>query len=357
MREVDFLIVGQGLAGTTLALELLMRGKSVLVLSDPESPCASRVAAGLYNPVTGKQLTKTWRADALFLHLESYYQSLEKLLKASFLHPVGIYRPFTSPDEQNDWMARSAEPAFTDFIERVGLQPHACQRINDPFGGVYLKNAGFVDTNKLLEAAKKYLSARGCLSEELFLEDNLSDDPGRIVYGEIRADKLVMCNGIAAADGRLFSWLPFHPLKGEILHVKTNLTENTVFNRGCFMLPATGDYWKVGSTYNWRKPDYLPSTEGRQEIADKLNHLYKGDVEIVDQYAGVRPSTRDRRPMLGVHPTRPNVYIFNGLGTKGVSLAPYFASQMSDFLTEAKTLNREVSIERFFSLYFEGNVG
>lgn len=351
--EVDFLIIGQGLAGTLLAFDLLDRGKKVLIVSDPSLPCASHIAAGLYNPVTGNKLVKTWKADVLFVELETYYRKLENLLEAKFLHATGIYRPFASMEEQNDWMAKSADPSFSSFVNKVVSHSHSSGLIHDPFGGVYLKTAGFVNTHIFLNAAKKYFKAKGCLVEELFLEDNLSLLGRGISYKKVSAGGIVLANGLGTTLGSLFSWLPFHPLKGEILEVSTNLQEEMVFNRGCFMLPTENGLWKVGSTYNWRQPDYEPSAQGKNELLEKLNHLFKSDVEVVAHKAGIRPSTVDRRPLVGRHPKHRQVIIFNGLGTKGVSLGPYFASELGAHLVNQCPLSKEVDIERYFSLYFE----
>jgi len=355
--EVEFLIVGQGLAGTLLAFDLMSRGKKIMIISDPKQPCASRVAAGLYNPITGNKLVKTWKAEVLFSGLEAYYQQLEQLLLTKFLHTTGIYRPFTSLMEQNDWMAKSADPSFKDFVGQVASCSHESAMFNDPFGGVYLKNAGFLDTNVFLDSAKKYFHAKGCLAEELFLEEKVNLEAEGVVYGKINAYKLVLCNGLGAQKTSLFGWLPFHALKGEILEIKANLKAQMVFNRGCFMLPTTGGTWKVGSTYNWRQPDHIPSEEGKKELLQKLNQLYKGGVEIQNHLSGVRPSTADRRPLLGAHPEHPAVAIFNGLGTKGVSLGPHFAAEMARYLVSGEPLSKEVDIERYFSLYFERIAG
>ncbi len=355
--EVDFLIVGQGLAGTTLAFELLGKNKTVMVLADHSQPSASKIAAGLYNPITGNRLVKTWKADALFELVEPYYQEKEVLLNAKFVHPIGIYRPFTTLDEQNDWMAKSAEPQYAGFIDKVGGNPHSSHLFHDPFGGVYLKKAGFVDTGIFLEASKKYLIAKGCFVEEVFLEENLLVEKTGITYKGIQARELILAQGIGATDGDLFSWLPLHALKGEILEVATVLEDKTVFNRGCFMLPTGSGKWKVGSTYNWRQPNYQPTEEAKIEILEKLNHLYKGTVDVTNHLVGIRPSTKDRRPFLGRHPAHENVHVFNGLGTKGVSLSPFFAREMVDHLIDRKPISREVDIERYFSLYFERNVG
>ncbi len=354
--QVDFLIVGQGLAGSALAFELTKKGKKIAVMSAESAPCASRVAAGLYNPITGSRLLKTWKADTLFDNLEAYYRDLERLLAVKFLHPIGIYRPFTSPDEQNDWMARTADPSFTPYIDKVLSASHASGLLKDPLGGLYLKKAGFIDTNKFLDGAKKYFADRGCFIEELFYENKLVVKDNKVIYGRVEAEKIVFCHGLGATEGNFFSWLPFQPLKGEILEAKPEANFNTVFNRGCFILPMNNNTVKIGSTYNWREPDPKPTEKGKDELLSKLNGIFKPNVTIVSHIAGVRPSTKDRRPLLGKHPRYSNVFVFNGLGTKGVTLAPHFASEMANYLTLQRPLSPEVDIQRFFSLYFERKI-
>lgn len=351
--RADFLIVGQGLAGSALALELTKRGKKIVIISDPESPGASRVAAGLYNPVTGNRLVKTWKADVLFKGLEDFYKSQESLLSGNFLNQIGIYRPFSSLNEQNDWMANSGDPNFSAYIADVRGTPHASGLLKDSYGGIYLKRAGFLETSKFLDAVKKYFTGRGCFIEELFYEQRLLIKEKCVQYGSVEADKIVFCHGLGAVGGKFFSWLPFQPLKGEILEAKSEVGLDTVFNRGCFILPMNNKTLKIGSTYNWKQPDSQATLEGKNELLEKLNNIFKPDVEVVGHQAGVRPSTKDRRPMLGRHPEHASVYTFNGLGTKGVSLAPYFAAELADHLIFQKPLMPEVDIQRFFSLYFE----
>ena len=83
--KVDYLIVGQGLAGTTLAFHLLKSNKKIFILDDCDSTSSSRVAAGLFNPITGKRNVKTWKADILFPYMKNFYRELEDFLGIKFL--------------------------------------------------------------------------------------------------------------------------------------------------------------------------------------------------------------------------------------------------------------------------------
>jgi glycine/D-amino acid oxidase-like deaminating enzyme len=82
-----------------------------------------------------------------------------------------------------------------------------------------------------------------------------------------------------------------------------------------------------------------------------LKELIRLPYEIVDQNWGIRPTTPDRRPLLGSHPTYENRVILNGFGTKGVSLAPFFSGQLAAWLEGESEITPEVNIRRYKSLY------
>ena len=71
---VEFLIVGQGLAGTALAWELIWRGRDVLVVDAGEAVTSSKIAAGLVTPITGQRLALGWRVDERLAAARPYYE-------------------------------------------------------------------------------------------------------------------------------------------------------------------------------------------------------------------------------------------------------------------------------------------
>lgn len=160
--------------------------------------------------------------------------------------------------------------------------------------------------------------------------------------------KIIYCNGFVAQQSKFFSFLPFSPVKGELLVLKVRKDFEHIFNRGVFMLPIGNNICKVGATYNWRDLSPNPTEEAKNELLEKLNKLSNLTFEIENQIVGTRPATRDRRPFLGLHPKLEPLGIFNGLGTKGVSLAPYFADQLVNYLEGMSDLANEVSINRYF---------
>lgn len=344
--EVDFLLIGQGLAGTVLSFRLMEANKSFVIIDLPEENKSSRIAAGLYNPVTGKKMVKTWLADQLFPEIERFYERMEELLGENFLHKRSIYRPFLSIEEQNEWMGHSGDPGMKAYFEKIVTTP-LFEEVQNPFGGILLKNSGFLDINALLDAYSAFLISKGCLKQERFEEEGLELSQDQVTYGDIKAKAIVYCNGLGALESRFFAKLPFAPVKGEILDLQQEFTPDTIINRGVFRISLENGLKRVGSTYSWHDLDTGPTERAKNELLEKLEKLIKEkEAEVIVHKTGIRPATKDRRPFLGKHPEHENVYIFNGLGAKGVSLAPYFSKMMIELLVEGNEPQKEVNINR-----------
>ncbi len=310
---------------------------------------ASAIAAGLFNPVTGKMMTKTWRADHLFPYLEIFYTEAEKMLQAKFYHPFPLYRPFISIEEQNEWMGKSAEPEMMDYIERVFTSSTFSGEVNDPFGGLLLKGCGYLSVPLFMKSLADFLAQTDSLRRERFEEKHIAFVDEKIRYGEWIADKVVFCSGTGLLQNGFFKNVPIRPLKGETLSVKIGHSLDRIYNRGVYVVPsqATG-FYKVGATYSTKDKLEGITEEGRAELVEKLNVLLKIPFEEESQDWGFRPTTPDRRPILGSHFAHPNLVIFNGLGTKGVSLAPFFSRQLADWMEGVSEIDKLVDITRYY---------
>ena len=344
--EIDFLIIGQGLAGTAMAYRLQQAGQKVILFDQAEKNQSSRIAAGLYNPVTGKKMVKSWIAEKLFPELEVFYRELENVTRKRFLIPKSIYRPFLSIEEQNEWMGHSSDPILDQFIQKIHTESQY-EEIRDPFGGVLLQHSGWLDIKTYLDTMSDYFGET--LKKEEF-EVELLERVGEFwEYKEWKAKGVVFCNGLEALKSDCFKFLPFAPVKGEILEVKQNFDPGWIINRGVFRVPLEKGVFRVGSTYTWHDLDSGPTESAKKELLDKLESLVRVPVEaLISHRHGIRPATKDRKPFLGKHPTEDGVYIFNGFGAKGVSLIPYFSAMMRDFLLHQKPLDSEVDIKRYF---------
>ncbi len=350
--KIDYLIIGQGIAGSVLSFKLMQRGCSVMVVAKQGITVSSEVAAGLFNPVTGRKMVKTWNADALFAQIEPTYRAMEALTGASFLHFTPIYRPFTDVAEQNDWAGRQADPSFAPYISEVYDKPRFQPHVKNPFGGIQLKQSGWLDIPEMLATWRAYLLEQQSYSGEVFEEALLEVGEETVRYRNLEAKKIIYCNGTDLQNSAYWSWVPLRPVKGEVLYLRSPVVLSEIINRGVFLLPREKGYYKVGSTYDQRDLSLEPTEAAKKDMLERLSALVEGPFEVKEQAAGIRPATKDRRPVAGLHPEYKTLALFNGLGTKGVSLAPYSAGQLAEQLLSASEISADININRFFSLYY-----
>lgn len=336
MTRPDYIIVGFGLAGAALALELRKRGRRVMIFDTPYPHQASRVAAGLFNPVTGKIMSLTWNAHKIFPRAHEFYTDAERITgtKFFFLQPICI--PFLTAEEQNNWMTKSG---MDDFIAEVYTGSRHGTFVNDKFGGVVLKGSGYIDTVKYLDAVRDLFVKDGSFVEARFEETPGTDDKF-VIY----------CEGTGVLNNPLFNWVPITPLKGETLEIEVATPLPFIFNRGVYVVPLGGRRYRVGATYSHDRTEG-PTEAGRTELTRKLDALLTIPYTVTDHNWGIRPTTPDRKPVVGQHPDHKNVWIFNGMGTKGVSLAPWASGMLSDALIEGFQIDGQVNITRFYALY------
>lgn len=348
---VDILIVGQGIAGSVLAWTLDQRGCTVIVADDPGLPSASAVAAGIVNPLTGRKLVRTWKADELFPFLHQFYRHIEQELHVQFFYPKHIYRPFRSAAEQAAYMALIAEPGVQSYVlNQVDNQQYS-PYINNPFGGIEVTQAGWLDMNEFIRIIKGYFIKKNQYTEQRVKPDELKIGPDQVEWQGITSRRVIFCDGALASENPLFNGLPYNPVKGQILMVAVEeYPIKQIVNQGLFILPIRNGLLKVGATYSWHDLDWQITNDGRTYLETKLRDILKVPFEVVAQQAGIRPSTKDRRPFVGLHPNQPVVGIFGGMGTKGVSLAPYLAEQFARYLLDGEELEPEANISRYVSL-------
>ncbi|MCX2742892.1 FAD-dependent oxidoreductase [Mangrovivirga sp. M17] len=344
------LIIGQGLAGTVLALELLEKGQEVTVVSDPEIKGSSWAAGGIINPITGRKMVKTWNADELFPVLKEFYKFWEKKLECEFYHEKSIYRPFLELSDLNDWLAKYDNPEYLNYVEKVEKKPVLENKLVNPHGGLLLKNSGYLDIPVFLNNSHRYIKERGEVIKSEFNYQDIFHSKNHITWNGKEYDGVVFCRGAKEADSEIFGWLPFRPNKGELLNVKLNLDIEFGITRGKFLMPVKHGFFKLGATYDNHFDHEEKTSEAREKIIEDLKNFLKADPEVSDHFVGIRPATKDRKPIIGKHPKINNVFIFNGLGAKGVSLSPWCAKELSDQIIKNKPIDKRVNIDRFFSL-------
>jgi glycine/D-amino acid oxidase-like deaminating enzyme len=351
--QTSVIIVGQGLCGTWLSYWLQQAGIDHLVIDEDRANTSTRVASGVINPVTGRRMSTTWMADELLPFAESSYAALGELLHNkgvtvahALIQKVDIIDFFSSPDRR------------LDFEKKAGLGNewlHWPEDENDyqstfhyGLGYGIIRPAWQVDLQAMLEGWRALLIGEQRLVSGRFVSTLLRTTSNGIEYGDWKADKIVFCDGMAAANAGYFKQLPFALNKGEALIVKADeLPGNRIYKKGSTITPwRQGLHW-VGSTYNNDFTHEDPTPGFRQSAEAWLRATLKIPFEVLDHLAAIRPATIERRPFAGWHPRHPQVGILNGTGTKGVTLAPYFARQLAQNLVDGTPVMDEVDMQRY----------
>jgi glycine oxidase len=347
MKEVDYIIVGQGLAGSVLAHSLMQKSQKVLVVDEEAASSSSRVAAGLCNPVVFKRLTKSWMIDEVLPLAKEFYKNQEILLGDEFYFDVPLYKLFVDQKEQEFWRQKSNEPHLFDWIDDKIEQPFDEALMSYPFGASKTLQSGFLKTASWLVAFREYLKRKEAYFNVKFDYDQLKLNETGVSWNGYSAKKVIFCEGYQSIYNPYFDWLPFKLTKGEVLTVNfKNLKIDHAINKGAFVLPFDGNY-KLGATYNWDEIDNKPTEEGKEQLLKRAARFINDEVIVLEHKAGVRPTVLDRRPLLGIHPKHNQLAVFNGMGTKGVMLAPYFANKMVNLILNNEELPTEVNINRF----------
>lgn len=343
--NVDYIIVGFGLAGMSFAKKLEDNNKSFIVINNT-SQQSSRVAAGMFNPVILKRFSPVWNGVEQLETAIPFYEELENKLAANFITYQPIYRVFKSVEEQNNWMVALDNPSLSPFMEEK-IIPNNNKYIQAEFGCGVLKNTGVIQTKKLLDTYQNYLTEKQQILNETFDYNALEILENSVNYKNISASKIVFCEGFGVVDNPFFN-VPLKEAKGEVLVIHApNLQIDFILKSAIFLVPLGNDLYKVGATYNWKDKTNNPTKEAKEELLSKLNTVITCNYNLVDHLAGIRPTVKDRRPLLGKHKEHSNLYLLNGLGTRGVMLAPTMTNHLFDFIENGVALPSDVNWMRF----------
>lgn len=353
--QVDYLIIGQGISGTWLSYYLQKAGKKIVVIDNNRKTAPSRIAAGIINPVTGRRHVEVWMAEELLPFSLDAYTQLGHELRLNAISQKNSIDFFPSPQMRLSFMQRVEEkgPYVFDYTNENDFR----SLFNYDFGCGEIKPVYSAHLENILPAWRKQLIENGALLEEKFDNSQLTITPEKITYQDISASFVIFCDGSNGAGNSYFSALPFAPNKGEALLVEIpGLPIDRIYKKGMMLVPmAEPGMWWLGSNYEWEFDTPEPSRLFREKASALLEEWLRVPFTIREQVAGIRPATLERRPFVGLHPLYPNIGILNGMGTKGCSLAPFFAKQLTDHLCKGTPIRPEADIKRFSGILKRGN--
>ncbi len=341
---MDFLIVGQGLAGTLLARALRQRGQKVLVIDNGGKSAASLVAAGLMTPLTGQRFTLTPEYPELFRFAE------KDLGELKVFRPIKVYRMFVDAEQRARGLKRAECASCVPFIEKITEEAGQISADWSDIHGGAMMHGAWVDLPKLMQDGAEELKSTQSLRLEEFNFTDLRVEADRVSWHDVTARGIVFCDGYRSALTGPFSYLPWQPVKGEAISFNSNAPDaSVVLNRQGWALPLGQGRWRAGTNWEWTGLNEIPTQVQSEKFQKRFKDYFKGDVgvEVTDHVAGVRPCTTDNHPLIGTHPQHRLLHLFNGMGPRGTIWAPTLAQEMADYLIDGKPLRSTCDLRRF----------
>ncbi|MEE3999762.1 FAD-dependent oxidoreductase [Tenacibaculum sp. FZY0031] len=344
--EVDYIIVGLGLSGIAFAEQLIKNNKSFIVFED-DSQVSSVVAGGVYNPVILKRFTPVWNGHEQLEKAIPFYQELEKKLQLTLDYKFTTKKVFTSVGDENNWFIASDKPMLSYYMNPK-IAKEKIKGIIGDYGFGELKGTGRIDTPLLVKSYKEYIKSLKSLVEQAFDHSKVEILEDKVIYKEINAKRIVFSEGFGLKKNPFFNYLPLNGTKGETITIHApQLQINFLLKGSVFVMPLGNDTYKVGATFNWTDKTSIPTEQGKKELEEKLQKIIAVPYTVIEQSAGIRPTVKDRRPLVGVHPEHSRLAILNGLGTRGVMIAPTVAENLFNHLENNEELDKEINIKRF----------
>ena len=306
------LIIGQGLAGTLLALELRSAGVPYLVAEGNLWNSGSSVAAGIINPVTGKRLAKTWRWEAFKQSALYTYRRWEKLLGVELFRETRLLRLFRDEKEKTLWRRKKGMLEYSGLLGPSYSSKELGPGLKDDFGSFEIMQAGVLEVQTLIKTARFLLQKEGSLAQRKFIYEDLVIKDNDFSWQGQRFQNVIFCEGFRLNENPWFRNIPMEPSRGDRLEMRSD----------------EGD---------------------RKEISGELGSIIKRSFEIIDRKTGVRPATKDRRPVVGFHPNHSQLSIINGLGAKGSLMGPWLAKHFTSALLKGTPIEPEVNVRRYFN--------
>ena len=351
--HTDFLIIGQGLAGSLLAFELMQRDYRVIVLDNGREN-ASKVAAGLINPVTGMRLVKSAEVDRLLPVAKAVYQQLGGLFQQEFYLEKPMLRRLDNEAEVMQARKRLLDPAYQDYLANVLMPAETPHVLNAAYGFLAQQQTGYLLTRPLLSRLKGFFIAKNAYQCGEFTAKSLQLEP-ELRYQDITVKRIIFCEGHHATDNPWFSWLPFQPVKGELLTLahRSQLPDKMI-NYGNWLIPLNNQQIRIGATFDHKHLDDFPTEAGKNELLEALNALFTNPIpfDLINHQTNVRPCTLDKQAFIGFHPQHPQLGIFNGFGAKGSLQIPLYSQLFANSLIN--NIPPPSDIKRYYATHFPG---
>ncbi len=345
MKNVDYIIVGDGYAGLFFAHQLIKNNKSFVMYSEGKKS-ASQVSAGIINPVVLKKFTTFWKAQEQIDFLKETLDEIQSYTDENFLIDAPIHRIFHDENEQNLWLRKSGNEELSGFLDKKFDRINVVK--NDFLTGKVNQSAR-LNVNGFFAGLFNYFENNDYLIKEKFDYSQL--DPSGLSYKDIHFKNIIFCEGMGVKDNPYFSHIEVNPNKGHHIKVKLSepVPENMTIKKKHFLFPTGNGLYFYGGTYDREQLHHHIDQSAVDQLINGLSEFYPYDFEVAEVHFGFRPTVKDRRPIIGRHHEFNNLHVFNGLGARGILNGCYFSRDLYRCIEEGVPLHEEVSLNRFNS--------
>ena len=342
----DILIVGFGLAGLSIAQHAQNQGLSFDIIND-NSQKSSRIAGGILNPVAIKRMKPVWNVEAFLPYATQYYQNIEEQYGVNILTQRDIKVYIQDHYKANLWFEAHDNKRVAPYISSKLLKnDNQILNISD----LGLVEAQQIDLSTLFSNLMKYYNESDSYQEETFDYSTVTVSNSEVHYNGKIYSHIIFCEGFGITYNPFFNDLGIYGNKGDYLIFQArDLNSEQILKSKYFLIPLGDDTYKFGATYQRKPLNHVPSQNAKTDMLDALDNMIDCSYKLIDQVCGIRPTTKDRKPVLGTHHTYKNLHVFNGFGSRGVMTSPLLGKQLIDYIFNSIPFSKDISINRIYA--------
>ena len=341
MKKVEYIIVGGGFAALFFAHRLIQEGISFILFAE-EGKTASNISAGMINPVVLKKFTTFDNALSQISELRKVLGEMEAYTGQDTLIDQPIHRIFHDEKEKETWLKKSEDENLSVFLNRSFV---AVEGVNNPFGCGVVEQSFRIDVPLFFSSFFDYLESKGQLIRKRFEHSKINTETNQ--YGDISFSKIVFAEGIGVRNNPFFREIPIIVNKGHHLSIKINgFNQEKTFKKKHFLLPLSDGEYYYGGTYDRENETEQIDANAVEQLESGLKEIVGDDYEIVRVEYAFRPTTRDRKPILGQHKEHKNFYVFNGLGARGLLNGVHYSQALFNHIEKGEPIPEEAKSGR-----------